>query len=60
MLFQTSFLHSLLKNDNHTEEGGRVLSISEFQPTTEKTDFHVWLLVDIVVEIGCVRAGRDK
>jgi len=48
----------LTKNHNHTWERSGVLAVPELQPAADEANFHVWFLVDIVMEEPRVRAGR--
>lgn len=50
----------MLKNNNHAGEGSGVLTVSKFEPATQKANLYVWLLIDVVVEVRRIGSGRNQ
>ena len=51
-------LETLIVDDDHRGEWCTLVSITEFQTTTDETD--VRFVIDVVVEIRCVRSCGDE
>ena len=48
------------KNDNHAGEWSGVFAISKFNSAAQKTNLHIWFLIDVVVEVCRISSGRNQ